>query len=195
MSRSTGGWTDAYTVDFSGSSGKGCPAAGGVLRLLAAVRGDRRRRQPAPTGALLDTCFRQVEYAGVLQGAKNPAGAQQVVDFLLSPEFQASVPDAMYVYPVDAGGAAARRLAAVRAGGRRARPTLDPATIAANRDAWISSLVGPAGRLRLRHDRHHRSDPAVGAAAGRRPATAGTGGATGGRTARLRGSPESPAGC
>ena len=38
----------------------------------------------------------------MLQGAKNPAGAQQVIDFLLSPEFQASVPDGMYVYPVDA---------------------------------------------------------------------------------------------
>ena len=94
------------------------------------------RRPPRP-GALLDTCFRQVEYAGVLQGAKNPAGAQQVVDFLLSADFQASVPDSMYVYPVDTSAplpAAWQQYAPVAP-----KPaTLDPATIAANRDAWIS---------------------------------------------------------
>ena len=38
------------------------------------------------TGALLDTCFRQTEYAGVLEGAANPEGAQELLDFLLSDE-------------------------------------------------------------------------------------------------------------
>ena len=57
----------------------------------------------APTGALLDTCFRQIEYTGVLAGAKNPAAAQKVVDWLLSPQFQAQIPENMYVYPVDKG--------------------------------------------------------------------------------------------
>ena len=92
-------------------------------------------RRRAPTGALLDTCFRQVEYAGVLQGAKNPAGAQQVIDFLLSADFQASVPDSMYVYPVDSGvplPAAWQQYAPVAAEagdpgpGRRSRPTATP---------------------------------------------------------------------
>ena len=56
------------------------------------------------TSALLDTCFRQVEYAGVLAGAENPEGAQALVDFLLEPRtFQAALPDGMYVFPVDAG--------------------------------------------------------------------------------------------
>ena len=36
------------------------------------------------TRALLDTCFRQVEYAGVIAGAENPEGAQELIDFLLS---------------------------------------------------------------------------------------------------------------
>jgi thiamine transport system substrate-binding protein len=57
--------------------------------------------ETAPTGALLDTCFRQVEYVGVLEGAANPEGAQAWVDFMLSPEVQASLPESMYVYPVD----------------------------------------------------------------------------------------------
>ena len=36
----------------------------------------------APTGALLDTCFRQIEYAGVLADAKNPAAAAEGGRFL-----------------------------------------------------------------------------------------------------------------
>ena len=132
----TGGWTDAYTVDFSGSSGKGSRPL--VLSYASSPPSEViDPTQPAPTGALLDTCFRQVEYAGVLAGAKNPAGAQQVIDFLLSPEFQASVPDAMYVYPVQQATplpASWEQFAPVAA----APAELDPADIAANRDTWIS---------------------------------------------------------
>jgi thiamine transport system substrate-binding protein len=132
----TGGWTDAYTVDFSGSSGKGDRPL--VVSYASSPPAEvTPGATEAPTGALLDTCFRQVEYAGVLEGAKNPAGAQQVVDFLLSPEFQASVPDGMYVYPVDENTplpATWQQFAPV------ATPAeLDPALIAANRDAWISA--------------------------------------------------------
>ncbi len=136
----TGGWTDAYTVDFSGSSGKGDRplVVSYASSPPAELPADATAATEPPTGALLDTCFRQVEYAGVLAGAKNPAGAQKVIDFLLSPEFQASVPEAMYVYPVDAGVAlpASWKAAAPVA----ANPaTLDPAVIADNRDAWIST--------------------------------------------------------
>ncbi len=133
----TGGWTDAYTVDFSGSSGKGArPLVVSYASSPPAEVTDGATS--APTGALLDTCFRQVEYAGVLAGAENPAGAQQVVDFLLSPEFQASVPDGMYVYPVDSAAAlpaAWQQFAPVAP----APAELDPAVIAANREAWISA--------------------------------------------------------
>jgi thiamine transport system substrate-binding protein len=133
----TGGWTDAYTVDFSGSSGKG------ARPLVVSYASSPPSEVPAgatsaPTGALLDTCFRQVEFAGVLQGGKNPAGAQQVVDFLLSPQFQASVADAMYVYPVDTATAlpaAWQSFAPVAAD----PANLPPADIAKNRDAWISA--------------------------------------------------------
>jgi len=135
----TGGWTDAYTVDFSGSSGKG------ARPLVVSYASSPPAEVPAgattaPTGALLDTCFRQVEYAGVLQDAKNPAGAQQVIDFLLSPEFQASVPEGMYVYPVDSAAplpATWQQFAPVAT----APAELDPAVIAANTSHIIDDLV------------------------------------------------------
>ena len=134
----TGGWTDAYTVDFSGSSGKGArPLVVSYASSPPAEVTDDSSTS-APTGALLDTCFRQVEYAGVLEGAKNAAGAREVIDFLLSPEFQASVPDGMYVYPVDSAAplpAAWQQFAPVAT----APAELDPAVIAANREAWVSA--------------------------------------------------------
>ncbi|GAA2720659.1 thiamine ABC transporter substrate-binding protein [Cellulomonas aerilata] len=94
------GWSDAYTVDFSGSSGAG-PRPLVVSYASSPPAEVPEGATQAPTGALLDTCFRQVEYAGVLAGTDNPEGAREVVDFLLGAEFQAGVPEQMYMYPAD----------------------------------------------------------------------------------------------
>ena len=92
------GWSDAYYVDFSG------PSSEGDRPLVLSYASSPPYEVPegadaAPTGALLDTCFRQVEYAGVLAGAANPEGAAAVIDWLLSPQVQAAIPESMYVYP------------------------------------------------------------------------------------------------
>ena len=123
----TDGWSEAYETDFTQGGGDGDRPDRGVLRLLAGVHGPEGRRR-STTEALLDTCFRQVEYAGVLTGAANPTGAEAFVDFLLSPEVQGALPDAMYVFPVRDGsplpaawaGFAVQPTAPVR---RSARPT------------------------------------------------------------------------
>ncbi len=88
------------------------------------------------TKALLDTCFRQVEYAGVLAGAQNVQGAEAFVDFLLSPAVQKALPDAMYVFPVRSRHPAAHGLGEVRR--TAAHPfTVSPARISAHRDSWL----------------------------------------------------------
>jgi len=92
-------WSDAYDVDFSGGSGQG------ERPLVLSYASSPPFTVPEggsepPTSALLDTCFRQVEYAGVLSGAANPDGAAQLLDFLLSDEVQADIPVSMYMYPV-----------------------------------------------------------------------------------------------
>ena len=55
------------------------------------------------TSALLDSRFGQVEYVGILKGAKNVDGARKVVDFMLSQTVQRELPSSMYVYPVQKG--------------------------------------------------------------------------------------------
>ena len=133
----TSGWSDAYYVDFTQGGGDGerpivlsydsspafTPTADGSA---------------STTAALLDTCFRQVEYAGVLEGAANPEGAQALIDFLLTPEVQAALPESMYVFPVVDGVELPEEWA--RFATRPDDPyTLDPAEITAHREEWLTT--------------------------------------------------------
>ncbi|WP_182112404.1 MULTISPECIES: thiamine ABC transporter substrate binding subunit [unclassified Actinotalea] len=129
------GWSDAYYVDFSGPSSEGERPL--VLSYASSPPSEvAEGATQAPTGALLDTCFRQVEYAGVLAGAANPDGARQVVDWLLSQDVQADLPGSMYVYPVDTSVPLPDAWA--QHAPLPAEPlTLDPALISEHRDAWI----------------------------------------------------------
>ncbi|KQY50237.1 thiamine ABC transporter substrate-binding protein [Nocardioides sp. Root140] len=95
----TEGWTDAYYGGFTGG-GDGDRPIVVSYDTSPAFTVDKKTGETT-TAALLDTCFRQVEYAGVLENANNPVGGQAVVDWLLSPEVQAALPDNMYVFPVD----------------------------------------------------------------------------------------------
>ncbi|KRF16586.1 ABC transporter substrate-binding protein [Nocardioides sp. Soil797] len=95
----TEGWTDAYYGAFTAASDGDRPIVVSYDTSPAFTIDEKTGE--STTEALLDTCFRQVEYAGVLENAKNPAGARAVVDWLLSPEVQAALPDSLYVFPAD----------------------------------------------------------------------------------------------
>jgi thiamine transport system substrate-binding protein len=95
------GWSDAYYVDFSGPSSEGDRPL--VVSYASSPPFEVQEGQTEPpTGALLDTCFRQTEYAGVVAGTENEAAAQKLVDFLFSVEVQNDIPESMYVFPVNA---------------------------------------------------------------------------------------------
>jgi thiamine transport system substrate-binding protein len=129
------GWSDAYGVDFSGSSGEG-PRPLVVSYASSPPYEVAEGSDVAPTGALLQTCFRQVEYAGVLAGAANPEGARALVDFLLSPTFQEDIPEQMYVYPASPEAELPEAWVAF-APLSPAPFAVAPEEIAANRQAWI----------------------------------------------------------
>ncbi len=97
------GWEQAYYTDFAGGGQSGTYPL--VVSYASSPPDGVTKGNPAvaPTGAALDTCFRQVEFAGVLRGAKHPALAQALVDWMLSKKFQTGVPEQMYVYPVRKG--------------------------------------------------------------------------------------------
>lgn len=128
------GWEDAYYGDFTQGGGKGeRPIVVSYDSSPAFTVADGR----SSTAALLDTCFRQVEYAGVLEGAANPAGAQAVIDWLLTDEVQSALPESMYVFPVSDSATIPDDWATFAI-----QPTaplsVSPADIAANREQWLS---------------------------------------------------------
>lgn len=95
------GWEDAYFTDFSGSSGHGRYPI--VLSYSSSPAYEVRENGKSQTASILDDCYRQTEYAGVLVGAKNPKGAAALVNFMLSEDFQKAIPESMYVYPIGRG--------------------------------------------------------------------------------------------
>ena len=134
------GWTEAYTVRFSGAGGsKGNrPLVVSYASSPPAevIFGGNPDATEAPTAVVESTCFRQVELAGILRGAPNEEGARKLLDFLLSERFQADVPLSMFVFPVREGvplPPAFERFAVVPE-----RPLeLPPEEIGANRERWI----------------------------------------------------------
>jgi thiamine transport system substrate-binding protein len=97
--RVASGWEEAYFTEFSGSSGNGDYPI--VLSYCSSPAAEIREDGKSQTVALLDEGFRQTEFVGVLAGAKNPEGANALVEFLLGESFQKTMPGLMYVYPVN----------------------------------------------------------------------------------------------
>lgn len=98
-------WETAYYAEFTQGGG------GGAYPLVvsyassppAAVHFADPPPRTSPIGTMLDSCFRQVEFAGVLAGTKHRAAARRLVDFMLSPRFQRDIPLQMFVFPVREG--------------------------------------------------------------------------------------------
>jgi thiamine transport system substrate-binding protein len=136
------GWETAYYTNFSGSSGHGpqpmvvsyatSPAAEVIF--AETPLGD------APTASVLGpgTCFRQIEFAGILKGTRQRPLAEAFVDFMLSRQFQQDVPLQMFMYPVNREAQLPEAFVLYApAAGQPA--SLSPDEIAANRDQWIDA--------------------------------------------------------
>jgi thiamine transport system substrate-binding protein len=134
----TPGWSEAYYGEFSGGSGEGTRPL--VVSYASSPPVEVIFSDPppaeAPTGVITDGCYRQIEFAGVLRGATRPSGAQALIDFMLSVEFQETIPLNWFVYP--ANRRAALPPVFVEFSVLPADPVqMDPALIEANRRTWL----------------------------------------------------------
>ena len=97
------GWEQAYYGEFSGAGGGEGERPIVVSYATSPVAEVVFAEEPldeAPTAAVTESCYRQVEFAGVLAGTEHPVEARAVIDFLLSRSFQQDVPLRMFVFPV-----------------------------------------------------------------------------------------------
>jgi thiamine transport system substrate-binding protein len=131
-------WDDAYDSKFSGTGGDKPIVVSYASSPPAEVVFADPPIDKATTASVDSTCFRQVEFAGVLRGTKHPEAARQLVDFLVSERFQKELPLNLFVYPVDTKV----ELPKVFTDNTKvpAHPaTMDPVTIAKNRAAWLQT--------------------------------------------------------
>lgn len=97
------GWEQAYYGEFSGAGGgegERPIVVSYATSPVAEVVFAEEPLEKAPTAAVTESCYRQVEFAGVLAGTEHPDEARAVIDFLLSKPFQEDVPLRMFVFPV-----------------------------------------------------------------------------------------------
>ena len=132
------GWEEAYNSRFSGSAGKGdrpivvSYASSPPAEVIFATP----RPREAPTAVIETSCFRQIEFAGVLQGTRNEEGARKLVDFLLSRRFQEDIPLSMFVFPVNREAELPPEFDTY-AVVPESPLELPPEEIGANRDRWV----------------------------------------------------------
>jgi thiamine transport system substrate-binding protein len=132
------GWEQAYYDVFSGGSGEGDRPV--VVSYASSppveVTDLATPADQSPTGVIAASCYRQIEFAGILAGTEHEAAARRFIDFLLSPAFQNDMPENMYVYPVIESAVLPEAFV------KYSVPITDPLMlpvddVGANRDAWI----------------------------------------------------------
>ncbi len=131
----TPGWTEAYYGEFVAGGGDKALVTSYASSPVAEVLFATEPLETAPTEVLIDSCFRQIEFAGVLAGTEVEPAARQLIDFMLSETFQADIPLNMFVAPANAD-VPVPELYRAHAAEVVDPLTISPAEIEANRSDW-----------------------------------------------------------
>ncbi len=96
-------WETAYYSEFSQAGGPDPIVVSYGSSPPFEVLFSEQPLEEAPTAAVTSpgTCFRQIEFVGILQGTQQRDLAEKWVDYMLSPTFQEDIPLNMYVFPVN----------------------------------------------------------------------------------------------
>lgn len=132
------GWDQAYYESFTAGGGSGDRPI--VVSYASSPPADviyaEEPKDEPSIGVVEASCFRQIEFAGILKGTPREAAARELLDFMLSKRFQEDVPLQMFVFPVVPDAALPeefRRWAVVP----EEPLTMEPAAISEGRERWI----------------------------------------------------------
>jgi thiamine transport system substrate-binding protein len=133
-------WNSAYYSDFTRYGGQTPIVMSYASSPPAEVIFAEAPPEVAPTGVIEAGCYRQVEYAGILDGTDYPESAGKLIDFLLSVEFQEDIPLTWFVFPANQDAELPPEF--VEHTTIPASPTrLSAEYIAENRDRWIDEWI------------------------------------------------------
>jgi thiamine transport system substrate-binding protein len=135
-------WGTAYDTEFSGSSGHGprpIVVSYGSSPPFEVLYSPTPPAE-APTAAVVSdgSCFRQIEFVGILRGTHNRDLAEAWVDFMLSTAFQEDMPLQMYVFPVNPNAHLDEIFTRYMSVPQHP-VVVSPDDIAAHREAWIQA--------------------------------------------------------
>lgn len=129
-------WNTAYYADFMPYGGDRSLVVSYASSPPAEVIFSEPPIDEAPTGVIEAGCYRQVEFAGVLRGTDHPQAAGDLIDFMLSVEFQETIPLTWFVFPANSEADLPQEFL-----DHTVIPDspaqMDPELIAQNREAWI----------------------------------------------------------
>ena len=139
----TEGWSEAYYEQFtyaSGGSGDRPIVVSYASSPPVEVHFSEDVFEEAPTGVVVgdSSCFRQIEFVGVLQNAESPDLARAWIDYMLGQTFQEDIPLHMFVFPANQN-AELPDVFAEFAIVPENPVTLDYAAIEENRETWIGA--------------------------------------------------------
>jgi len=132
-------WETAYYAEFSQAGGPDPIVVSYGSSPPFEVLFAEEPLDDAPTAAVTSpgSCFRQIEFVGILKGTKNRDLAEKWVDFMLSPEFQEDIPLNMYVFPVNSNAVLEETFQKFM-DVPEITADVSPAAIAENREKWIN---------------------------------------------------------
>lgn len=142
----TDGWSEAYfehfTVGSGGSGDRPLVVSYSTSPPADVVYATDGRAEPASVNVSPpDGTFRQIEFVGLLKGAKEPGLARAFIDYMLDITFQEDVPLQMFVYPANENAGLPELF--TRFGQTPTDPVqLEPAAIEENREQWIAAWTG-----------------------------------------------------
>jgi len=134
-------WNTAYYSDFTRYDGDSSIVMSYASSPPAEVIFAEEPPEVAPTGVIEAGCYRQVEYAGILEGTEYPGSAGELIDYMLSVEFQEDIPLTWFVFPANENAELPTEF--VEHTTIPDAPTrLASEYIAENRDRWIDEWIG-----------------------------------------------------
>ena len=134
-------WNTAYYSDFTRYDGDSSIVMSYASSPPAEVIFADEPPEAAPTGVIEAGCYRQVEFAGILDGTAYPESAGELIDYMLSVEFQEQIPLTWFVFPANNDAELPPEFV------EHTTIPESPARLAAdeiaeNRDRWIDEWIG-----------------------------------------------------
>ena len=133
-------WDTAYYAEFSPYGGTRPIVVSYGSSPPAEIYFAEETLMEAPTDVITEaeSCYRQIEFAGILHGTRQRDLAERWIDFMISVPFQEDLPLNMFVYPVNQN-AELPEVFVMHAVVPQSTARMDPSRIAEHREQWIEA--------------------------------------------------------